>query len=108
MHPGNSETQPIRVPAKSTVLLIFMPPDRTDWQRSHLTDWAEAIKQRSAGGLRVLKVEQASHPEVVQSFDIRQFPTLVLVQQGTERWRQEGPPNELTMALLDGQLTQLG
>lgn len=82
------KTNPILVPASSAVLLLFMPLDRQ--QRSALSVLADSLQKRLNGSVRVLKIDEATHPEVVRSFDIGQIPALVLVRQGVELWRQEG------------------
>jgi thioredoxin-like negative regulator of GroEL len=90
---------PVIVPARTAVLLLFMPPVRTDpQQQAILTDLANSLQEHLGAGLRVLRIDEAIHPEVVQSFRITQTPTFVLVRQGVEIWRQEGMPDSATLA----------
>jgi len=84
---------PILVPARTTVLLVFLPSAAsrdTIGQRLSLTKLAELWQQQLGQAIRVLKIDESVHPEVVRSFDVQQFPAFVLVQQGVELWRQEG------------------
>jgi len=55
-----------------------------------VADLALSVQQRLPVSVRLLKVEESAHPEVVKSFHLTQLPAFVLVQQGIERWRQEG------------------
>lgn len=55
--------------------------------------------------MRVLRIDEATHPEVVQSFRITQTPTFVLVRQGVEIWRQEGMPDSATFASIRQRLS---
>lgn len=90
------DLQPIYIPARSVVLLIFMPPVRTaHQQRATLTALAQSLQQYLGNQIRVLRIDEATHPEVVQSFGIVQTPAFVLVRQGVEIWRQQD-------GLLDG------
>lgn len=84
---------PILVPAKTAVLLVFLPSATTTGNinpRSSLTRLVEPIQQQLGESVRILKIDAITHPDVVQSFDIHQFPAFVLVRQGIELWRQEG------------------
>ena len=58
------------------------------------------LHDQLGGSFRVLRVDEAIYPEVVQSFDITHLPTLVLVRQGVELWRHEGLPNAATLQVL--------
>ncbi|MDB5241135.1 MAG: hypothetical protein JWP57_1760 [Spirosoma sp.] len=87
--------QPILIPPKSAVLLIFMPPERLDKQRrASLVAFAYSLQQHLDNRIRVLRIDETHHPEVVRSFYITETPAFVLVRQGVEVWRQVGTPNE--------------
>ncbi|MCY7359420.1 MAG: thioredoxin [Rudanella sp.] len=80
------------------VRLIFMPPARTAHsQRATLTALAQSLQKHLGSQVRVLRIDEATHPEVVQSFGIVQTPAFVLVRQGVEIWWQEGIPDEATL-----------
>ncbi len=50
--------------------------------------------------IRVLKVDEATHPGVVRAFDGRGVPAFVLLRGGEELWRQQGLPEGEPMAAL--------
>ncbi|GAB4044120.1 thioredoxin family protein [Spirosoma jeollabukense] len=93
---------PILIPAKSAVLLIFMPLDRQ--RRTSIVALANSLQQQLGSRVRVLRIDEANHPDVVRSFDITATPAFVLVQQGVELWRQVGTPNEEMLTQLSQQL----
>jgi thioredoxin-like negative regulator of GroEL len=99
---------PLLIPAKSAVMLVFLPPASSPdllQQRTILSQLIEALQQQFDGRVRLLKIDETTHPEVVRSFSVNAFPTFVLVQQGVELWRQEGlSPDEHTSLLLSEQM----
>jgi thioredoxin-like negative regulator of GroEL len=101
------DPKPILLTARSAVLLIFfMPPAAANLtERSTLTALADAIQARLGGLVRVLRVDEATHPDVVQSFAITQTPAFVLLRRGVELWRQQGLSDEATLiGLIRGML----
>lgn len=93
-----NDPQPIIIRARTAVLLIFMPPMRTaHQQRATLIALAQSVQTQLGSQVRVLRIDEATHPEVVQSFAITHMPAFVLVRQGVEIWRQEGIPDEATL-----------
>ena len=93
-----NDTSPVIVPAKSAVLLVFMPPEGTDRQLRHsLVVLIDSLSHQLGGAMRVLKIDETTHPEVVRSFDIRHLPAFVMVRQGVELWRYEGVADEETL-----------
>lgn len=90
------EPYPVPFTARSAVLLIFfMPPTLTNRpERASLMRLADSLQKQFSGLLRVLRIDEANHPDVVQSFIITQTPAFVLVRQGVELWRQEGLSDE--------------
>lgn len=96
---------PILIPAKTAVLLIFIPPERLGrHRRASLVAQANSLQNRLGNRVRVLCIDETNHPDVVLSFDITETPAFVLVQQGVELWRQVGTPNEEMLAQLAQQL----
>ncbi len=88
-----STHQPILIPAKTAVLLVFIPAAPTQesvGQSLAVTKLVSPLQQKLGSSVRVLKIDETMHPDVVRSFDVRQFPAFILVQQGIELWRQEG------------------
>ncbi|GAB3020724.1 thioredoxin family protein [Spirosoma pulveris] len=85
------DPNPILIPARSAVLLFFMPSEKADrHRRASFITLAESLQNLLGEAVRILKIDELSHPEVVQSFGITQTPAFVLVRQGIEIWRQVG------------------
>lgn len=93
---------PVLITAKSAVLLIFFMPSElaNRQQRAFLTALADSLQEYFGKQLRVLRIDEATHPDVVQSFAITQTPAFVLVRRGIELWRQVGMSDEITLVLL--------
>jgi len=95
---------PLLIPARSAVMLVFLPGASaadSARQRDTLTRLIAPLQQHINGRVRILTIDENTHPEVVQSFSVKAFPTFVLVQQGVELWRQEGlSPDEYPSAVL--------
>ena len=51
------------------------------------------LQQQLGRAVRVLAIDEASHPAVVRSFDTPELPACVLMRQGVELWRQQGLPS---------------
>jgi hypothetical protein len=86
----------------TAVLLIFLPPAPLNQSSADgLTASAiQALQLRLGPAIRVLKVDEASHPAVVRSFDTPELPACVLVRQGVELWRQQGLPENESVVLM--------
>lgn len=85
------------------VLLVLLPSAAADaaqaaWLAS--SDRLDALQNRLGTAIRVIRIDAASHPAVVRSFDGRGLPAFVLLQHGIERWRQPGLPDGEPTALL--------
>ncbi|GAB3713582.1 hypothetical protein GCM10027592_52920 [Spirosoma flavus] len=90
---------PIVVPARTAVLLVFMPPATAgNQQRSSLIAFANVLQNLVGESVRVLKIDEVTHPEVVQSFKVTFVPTFVFVQEGVELWRQMGITDAVFLA----------
>ncbi|GAA4012022.1 hypothetical protein GCM10022408_25750 [Hymenobacter fastidiosus] len=75
------------------MLLVLLPPVGTAPQVRVATLAALAALQRELGAaIRVLTVDEASHPSVVHSFQATDLPCFVLVRQGVELLREGGLP----------------
>ncbi|MBC7568510.1 MAG: thioredoxin [Spirosoma sp.] len=94
---------PIIIPANAAVLLCFLSgvdspgvdsPGVSVRQRSveHATLNAimSQLQKRLPPSVRMLRIDEAVHPEVVKSFNVSELPAFVLVRQGVEQWRREG------------------
>ncbi|CCH53789.1 hypothetical protein BN8_02912 [Fibrisoma limi BUZ 3] len=105
----SSDTSPVFVPAKAAVMLVFMPPEGTDrQQRQSLAALADALQRHLDGSVRVLKLDETTHPDVMRSFDIANLPAFVLVRRGVELWRHEGLTDEQTLTQASRQMLAVG
>lgn len=88
--------------ADAAVLLVLLPTVGTAPPVRAATRAAlQALQQRLGSVIRVLSVDEASHPAVVRSFQPADLPAFVLVRQGVELWRQQGlPEGEFIVAQL--------
>jgi hypothetical protein len=96
------DPKPILMTARSAVLLIFfMPSEATNrFQRAELYWLADSVQSQLGSLVRVLRIDEATHREVVQSFAITQTPAFVLLRRGVELWRQQGLSDEATLVAL--------
>ncbi|GAB3834453.1 thioredoxin [Hymenobacter jeollabukensis] len=93
--------------ADAAVLLVLLPVSRPDGAVPPFSTAAlERLQRRLGPAIRVLRIDEASHPTVVRSFHAQQLPACVLVRQGVELWRQPGlPDDEAGATELLGRLT---
>lgn len=98
------------LPADAPVLLALLPSGGTAPQVRAATLAALAALQRELGtAIRVLSVDEVSHPVVVRSFDAHDLPCFVLMRQGTELLQQCGlPEGEGIVPLLLSKLGTVG
>lgn len=88
-------------PAEAATLLVLLPPVGTAPQVRAATLTGLAALQRELGvAIRVLTVDEKSHPVVVRSFHATDLPCFVLMQQGVELLRQYGLPEGEAMVPL--------
>jgi hypothetical protein len=76
---------------EATVLLVLLPlapGSEAAAARASLG----ALQQQLGPAVRVLAIDEASHPAVVRSFGPAALPASVLVHRGVELWRQPGLP----------------
>ena len=79
--------------AEAAVLLVLLPATGTARPvRAATLAALQALQQRLGPAIRVLTVDETTHPTVVRSFDGRGVPAFVLMRQGKELWRQQGLP----------------
>jgi thioredoxin-like negative regulator of GroEL len=98
---------PILIPAKTTVLLVFLPSvSRREaiGQPVSLMQFVQSLQQQVGESVRVLRIDEPMHPEVVRSFAITHLPAFVLVQQGVELWRYEGALDETSFSAVSQRL----
>lgn len=69
-----------------TILLAFQEPSGNLFLNELLTEVGNVF----GDSVSVLKIRENVYPEIVESFQVGHFPTLVLVRQGLELWRYEG------------------
>lgn len=84
--------------ASAAVLLVLLPPVGTAQPvRAATLAALQALQQQLGTAIRVLTVDEGSHPVVVRSFTPADLPAFVLVQRGVELWRQPGLPEGETI-----------
>ena len=91
------------LPADPAVLLVLLPTAVSAAARQAQSAIAVALgvlQQELGAAIQVLRVDEASHPAVVRSFDGRGLPAFVLTRQGVELWRQQGLPDAEGIAAL--------
>ncbi len=102
------DPHPVLFTAQSAVLLIFFMPSElvNRPQRVQLTALADAIQMQLGSLVRVLRVDETSHPDVTKTFAITQLPAFVLLRRGVELWRQQGLSDKSTLVgIIRGLLT---
>ena len=93
---------PVLPTDESPVLLVLLPSVAADtaiqaWTVT--TAMLNALQARLGTAVRVMRIDQASHPAVVRSFDGRGLPAFVLLERGIEVWRQQGLPDGESIVL---------
>jgi thioredoxin-like negative regulator of GroEL len=94
------------LPAHAPMLLVLLPTvGMGAKQETASSRMATDLKLKDLQGelgaaIRVLKVDEATHPGVVQAFDGRGLPSFVLLRDGEELWHQQGLPEGKPMAAL--------
>ncbi|MCC3155170.1 thioredoxin [Hymenobacter sp. BT770] len=80
----------------TAVLLVLLPPDSTTQApvEPGIRAALRSLQDQLGSSIRVLTIDEASHPAVVRSFGLDELPACVLVRQGVELWRQQGLPAE--------------
>ena len=92
-------------PPDAAVLLVLLGPEVSATAQAATRAALHALQQQLGAAIRVLRVDEASHPAVVRSFDGRGLPAWVLMRQGVELWRQPGmPEGAATVALIKRKL----
>ncbi len=73
------------------VLLVCAPVVST--LDDDLDQLLEKIRVDTDSTLQIMQVSEATHPEVVRSFNFTSLPAFALLQQGQELWHHTGPIN---------------
>lgn len=97
---------PAAAPSAPTVavLLVLLPaPPAGPALPTECATLLADVRRQVGPAVRVLTIDEASHPAVVRSFSAPQLPACVLMRQGVELWRQPGLPHaeRLLAALLE-------
>ena len=88
-------------PPAPAVLLVLLPVAVSDAARAGRATVLAGLSrlQRQLGAaIQVLRVDEATYPAVVHSFDVGGLPAFVLTGHGTELWRAQGLPDEEDIA----------
>lgn len=102
-----SDANPVLFTARSPVLLIFFMPSTVTSrpERASLLALANSLQAQLGGLVRVLRIDEDIHSDVVRSFAITKTPAFVLVRRGVELWRQEELSEAVTIiGLIKGML----
>ena len=81
-------------PPAPAVLLVLLPLGAGPAEAVALA----TVQQQLGAAVRVLAIDETSHPAVVRSFGAPALPACVLVRQGVELWRQWGLPDAAAVA----------
>jgi hypothetical protein len=101
----SSASRPL-LPAHPAMLLVLLPTvgpgpqQETPLARKTTVLLLKGLQQELGTAIRVLKVDEASHPAVVHAFDWQGLPAFVLLRDGAELYRQQGLPQGALMAAL--------
>lgn len=88
---------PSALPPEVAVLLVLLPPvprNEAAGAAARTSAALRVLQGRLGAAIRVLRIDEASHPAVVRSFRSPQLPACVLVRQGVELWRSQGLPED--------------
>lgn len=94
------------LPAHAAMLLVLLPTvgpgtkQETQPARAATNLMLKGLQLELGAAVRVLKVDEASHPAVMHAFDSRGVPAFVLLRDGEEIYRQQGLPEGAPMAAL--------
>lgn len=94
------------LPAHAAMLLVMLPTvgpgakQETQPTRTATNLLLQGLQLQLGAAVRVLKVDEASHPAVVHAFDGRGVPAFVLLRDGEELYRQQGLPEGAPLAAL--------
>ena len=94
------------LPAHAAMLLVLLPTvgpgaqQETQLVRTATNVLLKSLQLDLGVAVRVLKVDEASHPAVVHAFDGRGVPAFVLLRDGEELYRQQGLPEGAPLVAL--------
>ena len=86
------------LPVHTAMLLVLLPTVGPGTEQETLATRTAnnllitKLQAQLGAAVRVLKVDEASHPAVVHAFDGRGVPAFVLLRGGEEVYRQQGLP----------------
>ena len=94
------------LPAHPAMLLVLLPTvgpgakQEAPLARTATNLLLKGLQAQLGTAIRILKVDEGTHPGVVRAFDGRGVPAFVLLRDGEELWRQQGLPTGEPMAAL--------
>ncbi|WP_162910608.1 thioredoxin [Hymenobacter oligotrophus] len=90
-----SSSKSMPPPTDAAVLLVLLPVVNAHGKQHHVSLQAslDMLQGQLGSAIRVLKIDEVSHPTVVRSFHAAELPSCVLVRRGVELWRQQGLPD---------------
>ena len=94
------------LPAHAAMLLVLLPSVGPGSKQENLlarnatNELLNDLQAQLGSAIRILKIDETSHPGVVHAFNGRGLPAFVLLRDGAELWRQQGLPEGEPMAAL--------
>jgi len=94
------------LPAHAAMLLVLLPTvgagtrQESPLDRTATNLLLQDLQVQLGTAIRVLKVDEGTHPAVVHAFGGKGVPAFVLLRDGAELWRQQGLPEGKPMAAL--------
>ena len=78
-------------PPETAVLLVLLPP--ADAGTPRIVALLADLQRQLGTAIKVLRLDEATYPAAVHSFDGRGLPAFVLMHHGVELWHQLGLPD---------------
>jgi len=104
-----SQLTPTQQVADTDVLLVLLPKANGEGKSAQLATTnasLDYLQHQLGPAIRILRIDEASHPAVVRSFHATQLPAFVLLRQGIELWRHQGlTEGESIVPLLLGKIS---
>ena len=89
---------PAAAALETAVLLVLLPP--ADAATPRIVALLADLQRQLGTAIKVLRLDEATYPAAVHSFDGRGLPAFVLMHHGVELWHQLGLPDGPGLAAL--------
>jgi len=99
--PTSVSSSPLPRPDAAVLLVLLpLPTSAALPEAARATACLRMLRRRLGSAVRVLQIDEASHPVVVSTFGPPSLPACVLMRRGVELWRQQGLPDDGTVEAL--------